>query len=354
MDSYEKRVDGLALAYRASRSDEDFDALHRALKPNIELKARYWHIRGLDRADMVQEMTIVIWECIGTWEPERCPFARYFSMARHRKMATHLKHSQAMKNSVLNESIPYSLYFNSGDELDDPCAVPDPNAMDPGKPPEDAELMSEAHLLLRRALTDQEYGSVVCHASGLTLEESSDQLGISEKNIDNALYRARLKLDHLGLGRVAGADRFDLLREHNRMAGGPAPGPDPGVDMVPVSPNPNCPEFSAFRVSPEDHAWASAMKWYVTVSGPKGRATVYRRIPDDSKPNGERLSMLSREVARRAGADIRGRGQVISHRNGDRLDFRRDNLHVRRGISRKKLSGTYRTYRKKREQKNGD
>lgn len=185
-------IDKLAMRARETGSDMDFEALYREMRPVLRgLSKRWLFIRGVERADLEQEFSMIMIYTLPTWDPGRVPYERYFSMACHNRVITILRHSLNQKSHPLNSAVSIQNLLPGGDghEIQAPGPCPGPSEL--------MEIGELLDLFLGLALTRIELRCMVLWSMGHGDTEISEMLGCPYKRVDNALSRARGKFEKM-------------------------------------------------------------------------------------------------------------------------------------------------------------
>lgn len=322
MDKAEKeRINGLASRYLEGGEEEVFEELLDGMKPTLKCLMRVWRrIPGVDPEDLYQEMSLHLWRILRTWDPSRREFSYYADMALRSLVLTIYEQAMNKKNHVMRSSVPLVAEDDRGSRTWD---VVDEGAVPPDFDMEFRETVGLAREFLRTILTPIEEAGILGTTKGLNIAETAMASGYGAKQMDNAVYRAHLKLNWFATEN-RGGDRQDAMRDFvARSDRRPMEEPSGREGEIPIAKNDNWPAVTHAVVSEEDIEWASQYVWRVTRSNKK--YLIYRQIKVHNK---SRSLYLDREIAIRAGI-ARGSERVLYHKNGDRLDCRRENLGLR-------------------------
>jgi RNA polymerase sporulation-specific sigma factor len=159
----------------------------------------YFPPPGLDRDDLMQEARIGAWKAWRDFRGETgAPFGSFARMCIERQVITAIKTGTRRKHTPLSEA----LSFDAGLKADDDGTVGDVVLLSAAANPErrllDRERFLEAVELLARDLSDLERAVFLAfEVDGLSYERIASALDLERKTIDNALQRARHKLDDL-------------------------------------------------------------------------------------------------------------------------------------------------------------
>lgn len=133
----------------------------------------------LDRDDLLQEGMFGFLYAVKNFSPEKnVPFGAYAHMCINDRIKTAVK--KAKNGFLLNDD--GTIGEGEASSLDVVGAV------------EDNELLGHVLNMCETRLSGVEKTVLFCKVSGLSYDEISTKLGISQKAVDNALQRARKKL----------------------------------------------------------------------------------------------------------------------------------------------------------------
>ena len=173
---------------RAGDNDvEDF--LLSKYKPLVAINASSLYIEGGDRDDLIQEGMIGLFKAIREYSPDRgASFKTFAETCITRNMLTAITAAARKKHAVLNDSLSLNDIESSGD------AVLSSNLNDP----ENILMQKEAEKsLLDRIssrLSPMESQILSLYLKGKSYKEIADELGKTDKSVDNALQRIRRKV----------------------------------------------------------------------------------------------------------------------------------------------------------------
>jgi RNA polymerase sporulation-specific sigma factor len=158
----------------------------------IRAKVKNYFLIGGEREDLVQEGLIGLFKAIRDYNPQKNPqFKTFALLCVNRQLATALKTSNRHKNQPLNTYV--SLYQDYNEEL----KLKDVLECD-GQSPEqiliDKESAAATFGALSRKLTPLEKKILCRYIKGLSYGQIAEQLGVSNKSIDNALQRIKRKI----------------------------------------------------------------------------------------------------------------------------------------------------------------
>ena len=175
-----------ALVERAQRGDaEATEQLLRRYAGTVRDHARRFFLAGGETDDLVQEGMIGLYAAVREYRPEEGKsFKNFAYLLVRRHILDAVKRSARRKNVPLNESV--SLFDPTlGDRAEEGS-------------PEDMVLEGEAQREFRRRLmkelSDFEFRVVIMYLEGMSYAEICEATGKGVKSIDNALSRAKRKL----------------------------------------------------------------------------------------------------------------------------------------------------------------
>lgn len=137
---------------------------------------------SLEKDDIIQEGLIGLLSAIYSFSPDRgASFRTYCSVCVNNAMRSAVRSDACRKNLPLNTSVPFD-----GEEMISRDS------------PEDIIVSEENKAMINRLIGEKlsalEYDVLTQHISGLDYKAAAEKLGISEKAVDNALQRVRMKL----------------------------------------------------------------------------------------------------------------------------------------------------------------
>ena len=182
-----------------SISDARLAGLVRSGDPEAfaQLSARYLGlVRGkarlfegqtaLHREDLWQEGFLGLYAAATSFDPQGpASFATYASACVYRRMVSAVRKQGTSGNRPLNESLP----------LDE--GAPQPEEQGPAALLELRERFETVRREMDRALSPRERQVLGWYLGGYRREELPEKTGLTQKAVDNALYRARTKLQRL-------------------------------------------------------------------------------------------------------------------------------------------------------------
>ncbi|MCK8824166.1 RNA polymerase sporulation sigma factor SigH [Fuchsiella alkaliacetigena] len=175
------------------------------LDTNIDIvyaKSKLFYIKGLDKDDVIQEGLVGLYKAIRDYKEQRAASFRGFAhLCVSRQLISAIKTANRQKHMPLNTStsIDKKLKYSKDDGgrgrtlLD---VLPDENN-DPEKDLMNRELVDEVTYELKGMLTELEWNVFKSYLQSKSYKEIASEIGSSVKTVDNALQRARRKIDEL-------------------------------------------------------------------------------------------------------------------------------------------------------------
>lgn len=154
----------------------------------VRARARGFFLVGGETDDLVQEGMIGLYAAIGDYrEEEGKSFKNFAYLCVTRNILDAIRSSERRKNGPLNNSISLS--------------DPDLSGFAEGETPEDfiidTESRSEFRIKLMKELSDFEFRVVIMYLEGMSYAQICEATGKAPKSIDNALTRAKKKLQRV-------------------------------------------------------------------------------------------------------------------------------------------------------------
>lgn len=179
----------------------DNQAVNLLIQRNMDIvyaKARYFFIKGLDREDVIQEGLVGLYKAIRDYREDRSASFRGFAqLCIHRQLVSAIKRANRQKHIPLNSStsIDRSIDFNEGSRSYKEI-IPNSN-----KNLEDKYIYKEQLKILFKVLdetlTNLEKEVFIQYLENKSYQEISKNLQVNIKTVDNALQRARKKIEKI-------------------------------------------------------------------------------------------------------------------------------------------------------------
>ncbi len=172
------------LCLLSQKGDRDAqELLLNRYKNKVLAIARRFFLSGAETEDLVQEGMCGLYSAIGSYTEAKGAFAPYANACVRNRIADVVRSGTNQKNAALNN-------FVSIVGIDD-TFVSQIN-------PEDELIMqenrSEFYAKITKHLSSLEFKVIVMYTDGLTMAEISSAMSLSVKSVDNAITRARKKL----------------------------------------------------------------------------------------------------------------------------------------------------------------
>lgn len=172
----------LALACQ-SGDKQALEQLYIRYKPCVLKIARRFFLSGGETEDLVSEGTHGLYSAVSGFKEGGASFSAYAYKCIKNRILDAVKKSAGNKHSALNNFLPI---IEIGEEWTT------------GESPEDEIIMLEdkRELLLKmsKSLSAFEFKAIEMYTEGMTMAEISSALGKTPKSVDNALNRAKNKL----------------------------------------------------------------------------------------------------------------------------------------------------------------
>ena len=194
----EDRAGELALVAAAKGGDETASAdLVRRYRGMISWKARSYYLAGADRDDIVQEGLIGLFKSVRDYDFSRqSSFRSFADLCVTRQMITAVKASTRRKHAPLNGYV--SLSPASDDEASHSVmtdVVAERGVVDPAEVVVAAWESDFIRAGVAEAMSSLESRVLALHCEGRSYQEIAESLGRHTKTVDNALQRAKRKVE---------------------------------------------------------------------------------------------------------------------------------------------------------------
>ncbi|MFW6380929.1 MAG: sigma-70 family RNA polymerase sigma factor [Bacillota bacterium] len=177
-------------------------AIEHLINQNMDIvyaKAQYFFIKGLDKDDVIQEGMVGLYKAIRDYQQDRAASFRGFSqLCVHRQLVSAIKKANRQKHIPLNNStsLDKSLDYDNEKGRSFNEILPDKSAS-----LEEhyiyREMLSLIFEDIKQELTELEWEVFTEYLEDKSYREISRKLGVSLKTVDNALQRARKKIDDI-------------------------------------------------------------------------------------------------------------------------------------------------------------
>jgi RNA polymerase sporulation-specific sigma factor len=192
------------------------EQLLRLYEPLVQRVARRLYLQGGEREDLAQHARLGILDAVRCWDPRRpVPFRAFAWLCAAREAGMAVQAARAHKHEPLNRSRPLHRVDDGGRPLEETLEA---NA----RPDEDPVAKVIARERLREivdrlpALSRLERDALALSASDRPHREIADTLGVGQRAVNNALQRARGKLN----GRIAAGPARAAFHPHSSSISG--------------------------------------------------------------------------------------------------------------------------------------
>ena len=195
MDEYQKLADEELIQKLREGDERIMDYILEKDKPLVLRKANAMFLIGGDTDDLIQEGMIGLFKAIRDYSPDKAAsFSTFASVCIRRQIQNAITNSNRKKHVPLNSYV--SLYMNSeeGDNFMLEERLSTSREEDPEKLLIAREQIEDRNARIKKELSKLEQQVLKLYLQGLSYEEIAEQLGKTEKSIDNALQRIRGKL----------------------------------------------------------------------------------------------------------------------------------------------------------------
>ena len=159
-----------------------WEELYTKYKPIVLSIARRFFLSGGETEDLVQEGMCGLYSAVMFFKPENGGFSTYANRCVRNRIVDAVKLSNGAKHSALNNFLP----------------IMEVSGNFSGVNPEDEVIgREEKHEILQKmskCLSSLEFKAIIMYTDGMTMSEISSALGKNSKSIDNAINRAKNKL----------------------------------------------------------------------------------------------------------------------------------------------------------------
>jgi RNA polymerase sporulation-specific sigma factor len=179
----------------SSKSDSQAleELLHRYAKVITSIVSKYY-VKGEGEEDISQEARLALINAVKSFNGESS-FKNYASKCIKNRVLTLIKKANRLKNLPLCDYVPLAGY-SDGEDADKNKILPCVKSS-----PEDhfieRESANELLIKIKQVLSKYEYEVFSLYLNGYSYEDIKKDLGVETKSIDNAIQRARKKLEFI-------------------------------------------------------------------------------------------------------------------------------------------------------------
>lgn len=175
------------LAFAAQGGDKTaVETLLEKYKNAVRGIARGYFLEGGDGEDLVQEGMIGLYSAITDYREGGMSFKNFAYLCIHRRIMTAVKSASRQKHLALNRYVPLD---NADGQGTDMVSEVNPETILIG-----GEERGEFLRLLKQELSEAEYAALFSYMEGLSIAETAERTGKSEKSVENAVQRAKKKV----------------------------------------------------------------------------------------------------------------------------------------------------------------
>ncbi len=181
--------------------DGDKQAIELLINNNMDIvyaKARFFFIKGLDREDVIQEGLVGLYKAVRDYREDRAASFRGFAqLCIHRQLVSAIKRANRQKHIPLNSStsIDKSIDFGEGSRCFKEI-LPNKNEN------VEEKYIYQEQLRILFSIIDEELTGLekevfMQYLENKSYQEISSNLKVNIKAVDNALQRARKKIEKI-------------------------------------------------------------------------------------------------------------------------------------------------------------
>ncbi len=195
--AYQQMTDEMLIARARENDSAAEDALYERYKPFVRIKARSYFLIGADQEDIIQEGMIGLFRAVQEYDFGRdASFRTFAELCVSRKMYNAIERFKGQKHMPLNNYVSTSEEegADAGEALAGQLARGD---FDPEELLIKRENLEQLRQAMAETLSDFELRAFELHLTGAGSGEVAKILGKSPKATDNAIQRARHKLQNM-------------------------------------------------------------------------------------------------------------------------------------------------------------
>ncbi|MFW5873437.1 MAG: RNA polymerase sporulation sigma factor SigH [Bacillota bacterium] len=181
--------------------DGEVKAIEELIDRNMDIvyaKSRYFFIKGLDKDDVIQEGRVGLFKAIRDYkEDKEASFRGFAQLCIHRQLVSAIKKANRQKHMPLNNSTSLDKSIDKGENKRTYNEVVSDDNHDLEKIFIYQEILNLIMGKIEKNLTQLEYRVFVKYLDNKTYQEISDELNVNLKSVDNALQRARKKVEEI-------------------------------------------------------------------------------------------------------------------------------------------------------------
>ncbi|MGM0420222.1 MAG: sigma-70 family RNA polymerase sigma factor [Bacillota bacterium] len=193
-------TDNIEAVVRAAQAGK-VKAIEKLIDMNMDIvyaKARYFFIKGLDKDDVIQEGRVGLFKAIRDYrEDKEASFRGFAQLCIHRQLVSAIKKANRQKHMPLNNSTSLDKSIDKGESKRTYNEVVSDDNHDLEKIFIYQEVLGLIMNEIKKNLTALEYDVFIKYLDNKTYQEISEELNVNIKSVDNALQRARKKVEDI-------------------------------------------------------------------------------------------------------------------------------------------------------------
>lgn len=193
-------TDNIEAVVRAAQAGK-VKAIEKLIDMNMDIvyaKARYFFIKGLDKDDVIQEGRVGLFKAIRDYrEDKEASFRGFAQLCIHRQLVSAIKKANRQKHMPLNNSTSLDKSIDKGESKRTYNEVVSDENHDLEKIFIYQEVLGLIMNEIKKNLTALEYDVFIKYLDNKTYQEISEELDVNIKSVDNALQRARKKVEDI-------------------------------------------------------------------------------------------------------------------------------------------------------------
>ena len=178
------------LVQRVREGDPDaFELLAKQVENYRKRLCRQFFLPGADREDLEQEAMLGFAQAVADYQPGRgVVFTEYAMMCMRNAVVASVRKATRNKHQLLNQACSL-----------EPLMAAASRQAGPEEVVANRSLLCSLFEQLRENLSSLELTALIRRAEGVTVREIARALDVAEKNVENALFRARKKAKQASL-----------------------------------------------------------------------------------------------------------------------------------------------------------
>lgn len=179
----------------------DRQAIEYLINDNMDIvyaKARFFFIKGLDREDVIQEGLVGLYKAVRDYRKDRAASFRGFAqLCVHRQLVSAIKRANRQKHIPLNSSTSIDKNIDFGEGFRSFKEILPNNEENLEERYIYQEQLQKIFTIIDKELTGLEKEVFMQYLESRSYQEISNNLNVNIKAVDNALQRARKKIDKI-------------------------------------------------------------------------------------------------------------------------------------------------------------